>query len=106
MQTVFPLWTDVNVMTFVGFGFLRVFLKTNSWSAVTFNMMIGCLACQWGILCYGFWETMLTKTDYEIITLDVQHLIIGSQGAAAAMITMGCLIGKVSYVQLYFLTIF
>lgn len=59
MQTVFPMWQDINVMTFIGFGLLKVFLRTNSWTAVGFNMLIACMACQWAILCYGFWQMIL-----------------------------------------------
>jgi len=45
MQTTFPMWTDINVMTFVGFGFLKAFLRTNSWTAIGFNFLVGAMAC-------------------------------------------------------------
>lgn len=95
------MWTDINVMVFVGFGFLKAFLRTHSWTAVTFNLLVGALACQWAIICYGFWEKVLVSEDNDWtskIQIDVQHLIIGSQGAAAAMISSNALIGKISYV--------
>jgi hypothetical protein len=36
----FSIFTDVHGMVFVGFGFLMVFLKTNSWTAVGFTYII------------------------------------------------------------------
>jgi hypothetical protein len=45
MQTLYPMWQQINVMTFIGFGFLKVFLKTNSWSAIAFNFLCAAVAC-------------------------------------------------------------
>jgi len=39
------MWQQINVMTFIGFGFLKVFLKTNSWSAIAFNFLCAAVAC-------------------------------------------------------------
>jgi hypothetical protein len=38
------MFQDINVMVFIGFGFLMVFLKTASWTAVGFNFIIACWA--------------------------------------------------------------
>jgi len=40
----YPSFQDVRVMIFVGFGFLMVFLKNNSWSSIGFNYLIACWA--------------------------------------------------------------
>lgn len=40
MQSYYPMWQDVHTMIYVGFGFLMVFLKTSSWSAVGFNYLL------------------------------------------------------------------
>jgi len=52
---------DVTVMIFVGFGFLMVFLKNNSWTSIGFNYLIACWAFQIGILFVGFWHNI---TDF------------------------------------------
>jgi ammonium transporter Rh len=36
------MWQDMNVMIFIGFGFLMTFLKTHCWSSIGFNFLIGC----------------------------------------------------------------
>ena len=40
MQSVYPMMQDVHVMIYIGFGFLMVFLKTSSWTAVGFNFLL------------------------------------------------------------------
>jgi ammonium transporter Rh len=52
----YPLFQDVHVMIFVGFGFLMVFLKNNSWCSIGFNYLIACWAIQICILFTGFWH--------------------------------------------------
>ena len=44
IQTAYPMFQDINVMVFIGFGFIMVFLKTASWTAVGFNFIISCWA--------------------------------------------------------------
>ena len=41
MLLYYPMWMDVHVMIFIGFGFLMVFLKTHCWSSIGFNYLIG-----------------------------------------------------------------
>ncbi len=36
----YPLFQDIHIMIFVGFGFLMVFLKNNSWTSIGFNYLI------------------------------------------------------------------
>jgi len=40
IQAYYPMFQDVHVMIFVGFGFLMMFLKTHSWTSVTFNFLV------------------------------------------------------------------
>ena len=56
IQSIYPLYQDVNVMVFVGFGFLMTFLRKYSYSAVGLTFLGGVLCLQWGILNVGFWN--------------------------------------------------
>jgi uncharacterized membrane protein (DUF106 family) len=42
----YPMFQDVHVMIFVGFGFLMTFLKKYGYSATGINMLIAAVACQ------------------------------------------------------------
>ena len=103
MQQVYPMWQDINIMVFVGFGFLKAFLRTHSWSAVGFNLLIGAMACQWSVLCYGFFRMVFVENQFHTIPIDIRQLIHGSLGAATGLITMNALIGKATFGQMYLL---
>jgi ammonium transporter Rh len=40
VQKLYPFFQDVHVMIFIGFGFLMSFLKTMSWTALSYNWII------------------------------------------------------------------
>jgi hypothetical protein len=48
-------------MVFVGFGFLKAFLRTHSWTAVGFNLLLGAIAAQWTVLVIAFWDLILVN---------------------------------------------
>lgn len=56
MNSHYPMYMDIHVMVFVGFGFLMTFLKHNSWTAVGFTYLIACWAIQICVLATGFWK--------------------------------------------------
>ena len=45
---------DIQVMLFVGFGFLMTFLPRYGYSAVCFTMIITVVCVEWAILVSGF----------------------------------------------------
>ena len=91
-------------MIFVGFGFLMVFLKTHSWTSVALNMLSAAIALQFSILAVGFWHCVFTG-HWEKIQLDITSLVIGDFGAAAVLITLGALLGKVNANQMLVITV-
>jgi len=94
-------------MIFIGFGFLMVFLKNNSWTSIGFNYLIAAWAIQIGILYHGFWKNVCNHyfygPDYEWhkINLNISSLIFADFAAAAVLITFGALLGKCSIFQLW-----
>jgi ammonium transporter Rh len=40
VQAYYPVFQDVHVMIYIGFGFLMVFLKKHCWTSVGFNYVI------------------------------------------------------------------
>ena len=94
VQDYYPMWQDVHLMIYIGFGFLMVFLKSNSWTSVGWNFMLSAFAFQWAILCRGFWSRAMHGEFYSKIMIGVPDLINGDFCAGACMITFGALLGK------------
>ncbi|CAG7724067.1 unnamed protein product [Allacma fusca] len=91
----YPMFQDVHVMIFIGFGFLMTFLKKYGYSAVGFNLMIAAIAIQWSILCRGVFHH-----DGSNILINVQSLINGDFAAGAVLISFGAVLGVTSPLQL------
>ncbi|XP_050750888.1 ammonium transporter Rh type A [Gymnogyps californianus] len=99
-QILYPLFQDVHVMIFVGFGFLMTFLKKYGFSSVGINMLIAAFGLQWGTLMQGFWHMKGGK-----IHVDIKSMINADFSTATALISFGALLGKTSPVQMLILTI-
>jgi len=98
MTNHYPMYMDIHVMVFVGFGFLMTFLKNSSWTAIGFTYLIACWSIQICILMTGFWRNVCYQTiehrDFETIKIDLDYLILGDFGAAAVIISFGAILGK------------
>ena len=106
LQKKYALFQDVHVMIFVGFGFLMVFLKNNSWCSIGFNYLIACWAIQIAILFTGFWHNVAEyyfdpNHEFKKIQLSVTYMILGDFAAGAVLITFGAILGKCSLFQLW-----
>ncbi|XP_019869284.2 ammonium transporter Rh type A [Aethina tumida] len=92
----YPMFQDVHVMIFIGFGFLMTFLKRYGYSSVGFNFMLASMVVQWSIICLGFYD--MTE-DYKI-PISVKSLYEADIAAATVLISMGAVLGQTSYIQL------
>lgn len=106
LQSMYPLFQDVNVMIFVGFGFLMVFLKNNSWCSIGFNYLIACWAIQIAILFTGFWHNiaqfyMNPGYQWQLINVNLLYLLQADFAAGAVLISFGAILGKCSIFQLW-----
>ena len=90
-------------MIFIGFGFLMTFIKTMSWTALSYNWIISIWAFQFAILGVGFWHQVIPGKTLGPIEINLESMIVGDFGAGAAMITFGVLLGKANLQQLMFL---
>ncbi|XP_039604044.1 ammonium transporter Rh type A [Polypterus senegalus] len=99
-HALYPMFQDVHVMIFIGFGFLMTFLKRYGFSSVGFNMLLAALGLQWGILMQGLWHLHDGK-----IEVDVDKMINADFSTATVLISFGAVLGKTSPVQLLIMTI-
>jgi ammonium transporter Rh len=99
----YPMFQDIHVMIFIGFGFLMTFLRSYAFSALTLNFLIGVFAIQWGILCMGFFDEFFHNGGsiygMEKIPLHMGQLIEGDFAAATALISLGAILGKSTPLQ-------
>jgi len=95
----YPMYQDVHVMIFIGFGFLMTFLAKYSWSSVSYNMLVACLCIQWGILIDGFWRCALNG-EWTAIPLAMPAAVQGDFTAATVIISFGVLLGRITPTQL------
>jgi len=104
--TVYPMFQDVHVMIFVGFGFLMTFLNKYGFSAVSFNFVLSAMTIQWSMLAIAFWANVHDGGAWKRVQLDITYLVKGDFAAASVMITFGALLGKVSPAQMFLIMIF
>ncbi|CAB1340474.1 unnamed protein product [Coregonus sp. 'balchen'] len=98
--TLYPMFQDVHVMIFVGFGFLMTFLKRYGFSSVGLNLLLAAFALQWGLLMQGLWHL-----DDGKIKVSVFKMINADFSTATVLISFGAVLGKTSPVQLLIMTI-
>lgn len=95
---------DVEVMIFIGFGFLMTFLRRYGASAVGFNFFCSCLVILEGVLIIGAVQQVMGR-GASVITLEMPLLIDATFCAGAAMIAFGAVLGKTTPTQLTWLMI-
>jgi ammonium transporter Rh len=108
ISATYAMWVDIHTMIFVGFGFLMVFLKTHCWSSVGFNYLVAAWTVQCGVMFVSIAHGVMAP-DGDMshgIELDFGILVEGDFCAAACLITMGALLGKTTFSQLFILVTF
>ncbi|XP_046383541.1 ammonium transporter Rh type A isoform X4 [Ischnura elegans] len=95
VTTVHPMFMDVHVMIFIGFGFLMTFLRRYGYSSVGLNMLVSALSIQWAALATGFFHMENGK-----IPIAIDSILSADLATAAVLISLGAVLGKTSPLQL------
>lgn len=99
----YALFLGVEIMMFIGFGYLMTFLKTYGIGAVGLTMVVTVVGMQWAFFTETFWANAYSgNSGYS---LDIYSLIGALYAVAAILISFGGIIGKVSPFQLVVLTV-
>ena len=93
----YPQFQDVQVMVFVGFGFLMTFLKRAGYTALTFNLLCAVVSIQLYPLMEGLWHLAFQGTWQ--VGLNVSMMILSEFGAASVLIVLGAQIGTTTLSQ-------
>lgn len=96
---LYPFFTDVHVMIFIGFGFLMTFLRKYGYTAVGLNFLLGAFCIQWYLLVGGFWENVIFG-HWEYLHVSIFHLIKADFCTGAVLITFGAVLGKTTPLQM------
>ncbi|KAK6172887.1 hypothetical protein SNE40_016457 [Patella caerulea] len=94
----YPMFQDVHVMMFIGFGFLMTFLKRYGFSAVGINMLIAAFCLQWATIVRGFIHSDILGG--EKFKVHITEMLSADFAAATVLISFGALLGKTSPLQL------
>lgn len=99
LTDIYPLFQDVHVMIFIGFGFLMTFLRKYGYSAIGLNMLIAAIVLQWQMTAGVLLEKAIDGHASETVMLDATSLIKGDFGAGAVLISFGAVLGRVTPTQ-------
>ncbi|XP_003254233.1 ammonium transporter Rh type A isoform X1 [Nomascus leucogenys] len=97
---LYPLFQDVHVMIFVGFGFLMTFLKKYGFSSVGINLLIAALGLQWGTIVQG-----ILHSQGQIFNIGIKNMINADFSTVTVLISFGAVLGKTSPTQMLIMTI-
>ncbi|CAL1531987.1 unnamed protein product [Lymnaea stagnalis] len=95
----YPMFQDVHVMMFIGFGFLMMFLRRYGFSSVGLNMLIAVICIQWSTLIGG-----IIHHHGEKFKINITTMLTSDFASAAVLITFGALLGKTSPMQMIVVT--
>ncbi|XP_002915481.1 ammonium transporter Rh type A [Ailuropoda melanoleuca] len=95
-----PLFRDVHVMIFAGFGFLMTFLRKYGFSSVGINLLIAALGLQWGTFIQG-----ILHHHGQTIYIGIKNMINADFSTATVLISFGAVLGKISPAQMLIMTI-
>ncbi|CAF3343442.1 unnamed protein product [Rotaria socialis] len=98
VEYYYPMFMDIHVMMFVGFGFLMTFLYRYSYSAIAFNFVLCAFTFEWALLMRGYFFNW--DTNGQQFAIDIKSLITSDYVAASILISMGAVLGKVNPFQL------
>ncbi|XP_017885470.1 ammonium transporter Rh type A isoform X2 [Ceratina calcarata] len=97
---IYPMYQDVHVMIWIGFGYLMTFLKRYGQSAIGLTFLLGAVLVQVAIICEGVLHIHTGKAY-----LSLTSLLSADVAVATPLISMGALLGKTTYMQLVFMGI-
>lgn len=94
IRDAYPMFQDVHVMMFIGFGYLMTFLRKYGYSSLAINFLLAAFVIQWGTLMRGF----LHMHDWHF-EISMTTLLTSDFTAACILISFGAVLGKLSPLQ-------
>nr|XP_029135390.1 ammonium transporter Rh type A-like isoform X1 [Labrus bergylta] len=100
-RNFYPNFQDVNVIVFLGFGFLSTFLVRYGFSGCGFNVLVSVMATQLAIILNGI-ESWYYRGK---ISINLRSLVVAEMCTVSALISIGAVLGKTNPVHLVFIAL-
>ena len=104
----YNFFIGVEIMMFIGFGYLMTFQKWYGLGAVGLTMMVTALGLQWAVFTESFFDQIMnnpTGSGWHLVRFNIFSMLSALYAISAVLITFGAVIGKLSPFQLIALTI-
>ena len=101
----YKLLRDMNIMVFVGFSMLHSMLRRNSWMSILINCLVVSFAVQMAIFFNLLWSNAF-KEQWEDEKINFTYLMKAIFISSSVLVTLGCVLGKLSVIQYIILAIF
>ena len=98
LNEYYGLFRDINIMIFVGFGMLHALLKKYSWTSISINMIAIVFSFQIGLFTNLLWKNAF-KEKWKAGLLNFKTLIQSNFNSCSVLISLGCVLGKLSIIQ-------
>ena len=94
----YELLRDMNIMVFIGFGMMHSILRRSSWTSISINTLLTAFSIQFALLFNYLWHNgfkEIWKEEY----LDFVYLMKAIFMSCPILISLGCVIGRLSFMQ-------
>merc|ERR1719361_1334621 len=91
VSTYYPLYQDVHVMIFIGFGFLMTFLRKHGFNSLGMTFLIGVMSIMLGTMWNNVIHGIITGHEPKL-TMTIPTLITGDFAAGAVLISYGVML--------------
>ena len=94
----YELLRDMNIMVFIGFGMMHGILRRSSWTSISINTLLVAFSIQFALLFNYLWHNGF-KEIWVVEYLDYVCLMKAIFMSSPTLISMGCVIGRLSFMQ-------
>lgn len=102
----YNMFIGVEIMMFVGFGYLMTFLKWYGLGAVGFTLLVTAIGLQWSLFTESFFSQAMNEAySWHEVHINMYSLLNALYSISSVLITFGAIIGKISPLQLVIVTI-
>lgn len=101
----YALLRDMNIMVFIGFGMMHSILRRSSWTSISINTLLTAFSIQFALIFNYIWHNGF-KEIWEDEFLDFVNLMKAIFMSSPALISLGCVMGRLSLMQYLIMAIF